>query len=342
MFTYEAQVGGSLHRLAASRSPNLAAELRSLGPGQPGLDVSSAQAKAVVFGHPTWVFTLFEDGTRTALGFGSIERGRIGATLGITLTGGVPDSAAFWAGLRRFASDQWVTRLWIESIGAESSRSPIPALPGERGRYSDVTLYALDLRKEEDLHRQMSENHRRNVRKAERSGVAVTCSPGPEEVRAHLAVIGASIERRSRRGEPTWLKASREDVERIMATQASRLYQARLDGEIVSSKLVFTVDEYAYYDSGGSSQKGMSVGASHFLMREIIIQLKADKMRVLNLDVASKSSGGLARYKAEFGASTWRVDRAYFEQRDLRAMALNGLSGLARWPGAAWRRAAAR
>jgi lipid II:glycine glycyltransferase (peptidoglycan interpeptide bridge formation enzyme) len=180
----------------------------------------------------------------------------------------------------------------------------------------------------------MSDNHRRNIRKAERHGVSVTCVHGAAELQAHLAMIGASIERRSRRGEPTWLKARREDVERILATSVSRLYQARLDGEIVSSKLVFTADEYAYYDSGGSSPKGMSVGASHFLMREIVVQMKAKKMRTLNLDVASKSSGGLARYKAEFGASVWQVDRVYSEHRTPRRMLLNGLRSLVRWPAA--------
>jgi hypothetical protein len=321
----------SLYRLSARSSSNLALEVKSLAPECPGLALAPIQAKALLFGDEPWVFTLLRGETQAGLAFGSLRRGRLSSALTVTVTSTIPLHDAFWDGLLRFASTHSITRLSVESVALGTGRAPIPALPGETGRYSSIRMYVLDLSKE-SVEAEMSSNHRRNVKKAQKHGAEIVIGASPEAVREHLALIDLSLLRRSQRGEPTNLRAQAEEVARLLRLPNTQLFQARVDGEVVSSKLVYTVDDYAFYDSGGSSPKGMAVGASHLLMYEIITALRARKVATLNLDVASVAAGGLARYKLEFGSQVYELDRVTVEWDTLRRRAVNGLHTLLRWP----------
>jgi hypothetical protein len=299
------------------------------GPAELWVALSPGQAKAILFEHDVWSLS-FDGGDDTAgLGLASLERGGRRSTLLVTLAAEPPSPDAFWAGIRQFARRHHVTRLSVESFGPDPGGPPIPIFPGERERYSGVRLYVIEL-EPADIYAGMSENHRRNVKKATKAGVRVSRTTSPEAFRAHVDLIGSSIQRRSDRGEPTNLRADPDLLARLLTLKSARLHQAALDGDVLSSVLVYTVGRSAFYDSGGSSPRGMTSGSSHYLMYQVTRDLRAEGIATLNLDVASSAAGGLARYKADFGAREWKVNRAVFEWRHPVALALTMLSGLLR------------
>jgi hypothetical protein len=294
-------------------------------PAALAIALSPAQAKAILFEHDAWLLSLDDH----PMGLASLERGRRRSTLLVTLTVVPPSPDAFWAGVRRLARSHRATRLSVESFGCDSERPPLPGFSGERERYSGVRMYVIELA-HDDIYTGMAENHKRNVKKANKAGVTASRTTSPEAFRAHLDLIDSSIQRRSDRGEPTNLRADPELLARLLTVRSARLHQATLNGEVLSSVLIYAVGRSAFYDSGGSSPRGMNSGSSHFLMYQVTRELRADGVETLNLDVASSAAGGLARYKADFGAREWTVDRAVFEWNDPIATAFNMLRGLLR------------
>ena len=64
----------------------------------------------------------------------------------------------------------------------------------------------------------------------------------------------------------------------------------------------------------------MSVGASHYLMSEVIDELRGQGIKAFNLGLGTTSRSGLAQYKAGFGADeyffeTLSVDTSSFTRK---------------------------
>ncbi|MGH8501152.1 MAG: GNAT family N-acetyltransferase [Gammaproteobacteria bacterium] len=311
----------------ATAYSDLRGSISNLFPGQPNLGFTSLQAKGILRGQEIWIFTRPTADRREVVAFGVLTRGLFNASLDVCVMPCVTEQDAFWGTLQHFISRMSVTSLLVESIGLPRNKAAIPKLPGECQRYANVKLYVVNL--ESDSWAQgVSSNHRRNINKARKHGVKIVTSTGSAAIEAHLALIGASLVRRANRGEPTNLASDAEEVKEILSNDAAQLYQATIDGEVVSSKIVFTVGDYAFYDSGGTSEKGMRVGASHFLMFSLMWTLHGQGIKSLNLDVASKAAGGLARYKAEFGAQLWEVDRVECQLKSLPKRIFNTLRAI--------------
>jgi hypothetical protein len=296
----------------------------------PHVGCTSILGKDLLRGDQRWTFLLRDSAGEREVGFGALRRGSIGTSLDICVLPGFSHGDALWAGLDRFADSLSVTHMLVESIGVPPNKTVIPALKGEQQRYSDVKLYVMRLAQADWSHA-LSSNHRRNIRKAQKEGVEVGIVAGDEAMAAHFRLIGASLQRRANRGEPTNLASTPEEINAILASGTALVFQARHGGEVVSSKMVYAIDErYAYYDSGGTSKAGMDVGASHLLMFSIMQAMHARGIATLNLDVASKAAGGLARFKKDFGAEEWEVDRVVCDVGNVRRTLTNGLRTLRR------------
>jgi hypothetical protein len=273
-------------------------------------------------GQTPWSFVLERNGMREVIALGAHARGRLNSCLDISFIRSVEATGELWTGLTAFARETAVAQLLVEQICAAPDEATVPALPGESERYSNVKLYVWDLASDA-WDRAISANHRRNIGRARKNGVELVSLPHPVAVRAHLNLIGASLMRRSVRGEPTNLASDAREVSEILGTGHAELFQAAVDGEVVSSKIVYTLGPFAYYDSGGTSERGMSIGASHFLMYSIADALRKRGIVSLDLDVASVAAGGLARYKADFGAEQWVVERVRCTRRGPVALVRN-------------------
>ena len=302
-------VAGRL-KFSARAAGDLLAEWKALMPAQPGIEISVMQARSVIFGGKPWIFSLHDGDRLAGAAFGVLSRGRTRASLGITLTAQLPEEQVFWDGVLAFVSRHTITDFWIEYIGAPEPVMAVPRLAREIERFSNIKLYVLDL-EDEGLFSGFSQNPKRNIKKARKAGVQMIDLPRPQALRAHFDLMDLSMARRAQRGEQ--IKKKTEDyVSALLATGAGRLYQAALEGQVVSSKLVFVLGDAAYYDSAGTSPQGMELGVSSFLMSEVIRLFKEEKLRIWNLDVASEHAVGLAQFKLGFGPQISLLERAYF------------------------------
>ena len=284
---------------------------------KPNVGFSSMVAKGLLVGYEPWSLGRERDGEAETVGVGVYASGTLNSFLNVSVFVHFGVQHAFWIGLLSFANSIGATRMLVEQFRADLQQAGIPALKGEFHRYSDVKLYVWDLARD-SWDASVSSNHRRNIGRARRHGVELVSLPYTEAIGAHLNLIGASLKRRSFRGEPTNLVSDADQIQEVLRTGQTELFQAAVDDEVVSSKLVYTLGPFAYYHSGGTSKRGMTIGASHYLMYSLTGALRERGIASLDLDVASVAAGGLARYKADFGAEQWLVERV---QCDLRSPA---------------------
>ncbi|MCA9471149.1 MAG: GNAT family N-acetyltransferase [Nitrospirales bacterium] len=214
----------------------------------------------------------------------------------------LPLSHSFWNALINFAKQEKATSLILEVLGQKET--DIPHIENGTHRQK-AKVYVLDLRKPNSI----SSNHRRNIKKAKKNGVYRIEQPLSEAIESHLLVSQESGARRQTRGEHVAHLPERQRlIELFSGTRPAKIAQAAMNGKVVSSMLIVFLDNYAFFNSAGSSPDGMSIGASHYLMSEVIDELRAQGIKAFNLGLGTTSRSGLAQYKAGFGA-----DEYFFE-----------------------------
>ena len=222
-----------------------------------------------------------------------------------------PDVAAlFWSGLKSYCKHRRIYKLRLNSFEAIPIDVPeigIPVLHQKRSEYLlDLTLEPARLFKN------FSSNHRRNIRKAEKQNLIFKTVNSLDACRKHGELIEHSMNRRKLRGEAVPSKTNLNLHYSLVSTGAGSLMQLARQDEIISSFLILTSDKSAYYQSGGTSKKGMELGASHYLMWKTIEYLCNKGVQYFNLGgVTERDSSGLLRYKVGFGAKEIRL--AHFE-----------------------------
>jgi RimJ/RimL family protein N-acetyltransferase len=210
-----------------------------------------------------------------------------------------PDT--FWDGVRAYCRMQRVTRLDLESFASTSASVPWdwkePKVIRER------TEWLVDL--STDPPPAVSANHRRSIAKATRAGVTVAEATDVQAAGEHALLMAASMDRRASRGESVSLVPSYEvrAATALLSSGAGRLYQARHEGQIVSSLMILLAPNGAYYQSAGTTPKGMELGASALLVSDVIRRLAEEGVQVFNLGGAGDESPGLQRFKSSFGAT---------------------------------------
>jgi lipid II:glycine glycyltransferase (peptidoglycan interpeptide bridge formation enzyme) len=195
----------------------------------------------------------------------------------------------------------------IEAAG--KVRAEIPPLEGESGR-TEQTTWLIEL-ETCDLTASLSKNHQRNVRRAVKNGAELAECTDAEAIQDHLRLCGASLARRSSRGETAESHADAALFKAYVRSGRAALFQARIGDRVLSSDLVVRLGDAAYYTSGGSDPEGMKLGTSHFLMFELARQLQGAGCKTLNLGVSQDP--GLNRFKAGFGARPVPLERVTLE-----------------------------
>ncbi len=251
-------------------------------------------------GHTAYAFLLY-DRQRLAGGcVGGMRHGRFTRSLAIASLASVPAGHTFWEGLRSFCLNKRVILLTVDTKLA-LNEVDVPQIGNEKNR-TRRNEYTLELKQDTDADK-LSSNHKRNIRKAQNSGITVHVSTSIEACRTHCGLMIESGRRRRRRGETMPTAPEPKEFFPYLEQGMGEFFQAKLNDEVVSSAFFLLAEKGAYYQSGGTSAKGMSHGAAQFLIYSAAQMLANRSFRLLHLAAAQQQADGLNRFKAGFGAT---------------------------------------
>ncbi len=231
----------------------------------------------------------------------------------------VPVNAPFWQGLMDFCRQEGISDLSVSSFC--SPGGVIPQLNHEKNRKARWE-YVLDLRHPGTLTK-MRSGHTYSIKRARKIGVEMRRVRNREGILAHARLIGVSMQRRKDRGEDVTTSVETSDLSRLIESGTGEIFQAVLDGQVVSSNAILIAEKGGYNHTQGTSPEGMDCGAAHFLIHEIACALRAEGKEVFNLggtdDPAPES--GLKKFKTGFGPGTEKIEleSATFEPGNLGA-----------------------
>lgn len=317
-------LGNNRDEFFVMASSCLELEAESLIPQWPILALSMQLAYQLIRGAKPLIFSLNSNNTKIATAIGALQYGRLRKDLTITIMENLPRESHFWRGIQGFISKHNITSCRITSVARSQPFPSVPPLSHEIEKYQDVKLYVADLKKTDESVR-YSSNHKRNISKAIKAGVQVVESSPAGGLQTHYELTSASVSRRSLRGESTALRTTRDHVMQLLESGHAHLHQAILDGKVMSSKITFRLGDYAFYYDGGTSPEGMRIGASHFLMSEIMTRFKGDGVKRFNMGLAAETSGDLWRYKQGFDTELWIVNNVTFDYTDWKKLVINAL-----------------
>jgi len=267
-------------------------------PDNPFLVAPYMRAKRAL-GLDPWLVGEESRGTLRSAALGVIQSGRIRRSLAINSLPPVPAESDFWRGLEGFCGAHGITDLELSTRG--SPESVVPRIKGELERIKR-TEFVLHLANR-DLYAGLSSHHRVHVRKARKHGLTIRQSQSSDALDAHIALHMHSMRRRLARGEEAPLEFARAGQLAYLESGAGSLHQAMMHDEVVSSLMILRSATGAYFESAGSSNEGMHIGASHFLLFESAVALQAEGIETFFLGGARPSEEGLRAYKSGFGAS---------------------------------------
>ena len=307
-------------RVVTDPSEEQLAELQAADPTNPFASVSYAVARRALGAS----VALFIEGSVSSGrhgAFGYIRGRSISRSLEITSAPAPQDGADFWSGVWEFCRKSRIAEVVVDSYGSRAAVLPTWTVPS---KLRDRTEWILSLDGSEQ--HPLASNHRRNINKARKHGVALASTTDAAAADIHARLMAASMHRRSERGEnvPTISEQDTRNELAFLACGAARIYQAVHEGRVVSSMLVLNAPAGAYYHSAGTTPEGMEIGASTFLVSEIIRDLTNQGRLIFNLGGATSESVGLQRFKSGFGAQPVPLAAGVYEtasplHRKLRA-----------------------
>jgi hypothetical protein len=286
-------------RVVRDPSDEALAQLQSANPTNPFASAAYVAARRAL-GAAIVLFTADLSASAAPTGAIAYMHGHaISRSLEITSAPPLANAAEFWDGVRAFCSKNHVADVTIDSYCADSVALPPWSAPSQ---LRDRTEWVLQLTPSSSP--SFGSNHRRNINKARKQGVAVTHTDDPAAAQVHSHLMASSMQRRSLRGEDVPSAANNDaPYERaFLVSGAARIFQASYSGDVVSSLLVLNAPSGAYYQSAGTTPEGMEIGASTFLVSEIIRTLAEEGRTAFNLGGAGNESEGLRRFKSGFGA----------------------------------------
>ena len=293
----------------------------SLNPHNPFYTAAYLQARALL-GESPCAFTLTNDSGMICGCTGFLRGNSFNRALELASVPSFAEPEIFWDGLKRFCIDQGVLKLYVESFASVTASIPdYTELLSRRKRYE----YLLDLQTDNPVD-DISTNHRRNITRARKAGLTAHRTLEFDACTAHVELLKASIQRRLGTNVEISLMGETRFARAILNSGAGEIFQVLRGGAILSSVLILKSACGAYYQSAGTSLEGASLGASPFLVEEMIKALKSDGLHVLNLGGAAPDSVGLRRFKHGFGGREILLESASFSMmppliKNLRSVA---------------------
>ena len=258
-------------------------------------------------GATPFVLGLYQGETMVAGCAAFLISGWLGKRVWIPSFPALPETEQFFAGLSEFCRHHRVWQLVLGSFG--SSKVVLPTI-GRLLEKQNRFEFIIELNNLDSL--KLSSNHKRNINRARKAGVAFKRTSEPNAIAPHLELMGASMARREARSENV-SGVIKESVMRAMLEAAvGEFFQAYAGAQILSSIFIMKSLKVGYYHSAGTSPKGMELGASPFLVYSAAELLSEDGFRELNLGGAEPENPGLYRFKKGFGAVERRLEAAIF------------------------------
>ena len=174
-------------------------------------------------------------------------------------------------------------------------------VPGAKPSESFLT-HDLDIgRSEQDLRSGMDEGHRRNLKKAQESGLLtrIDGSRGSLEdfYRLH-------VDTRKRHGLPPQpLSFFRNILDHVFSRGLGIVVSAAWAGKVVASSVFFRFGPTAIFKYGASDPRGLAAKPNNLVMWEAIKWCRERGIKTLNLGRTELDNPGLQRFKRSWGAS---------------------------------------
>jgi RimJ/RimL family protein N-acetyltransferase len=273
-----------------------------------------------LLGRKTFLFKFIEKDGHSIGCLGFLKKGRLSSELELPSVPTLDEDSEFWAGLLQFCKKSGVWDLSVRSFNAIT----IPKLGGIMAQESGVS-FQLKLEGKESM-APSSINHRRMITKAVKAGVNLNRTQSEDGILPHLTLMTKSMDRRAARGELVSHQTNSRYFAAMLKNGAGELAQALFEGEVESSIFVLKSRNGAYYQSAGTSPKGMSVGASPFLISSIAKVYQVEGIKVFDLGGTTDATPGLSRFKQGFGSERVPFNEAFFcvahpVKRKLRTLA---------------------
>ena len=139
------------------------------------------------------------------------------------------------------------------------------------------------------------------INRARKAGLQLRCSTSEQDCRIHCQLMAESMRRRETTGRGGLDQHLRRGIPGAApATGAGVLFQAVLDGRVLSSALVLLSGRGAYDHTSGTCPEGMEHGASHFLIFETARNLQERGTRRVQSGRRLRGQPGVARVQGRF------------------------------------------
>ena len=255
-------------------------------------------------GFQPWVLYLEERGEIVAVCSAFMKSGKLSRLLEIPSLPNLPDNDSFWQGLKKFCNGARVSDLLVNTFASPKSRIPLLSKENWRKRRCEYVLEC----QHPDLWKQIRKGHWYSVKKGRKAGLILCHGTDAKACQEHARLVSESMMRRLNRGEAVSWTRDTDQLLAITRNGAGEVFQALLDGKVVSSNLILLAEKGAYNHSQGASKEGFDCGAPHFLLYETVNYLREKSFEIFNLGGTDQVNAGLERFKSGFGATTSRVE----------------------------------
>ena len=116
----------------------------------------------------------------------------------------------------------------------------------------------------------ISSNHKRNIKKSEKSGAKMILATGLDAMQEHLEIVNTNLGNKGVGG----ISSSAEFLGHLIEQESGLLVQVIEGGDLLASTFFVTNQDSAYYHSSGTSDRGKKIGAAHFLVDRMIGEMK--------------------------------------------------------------------
>lgn len=292
-------------RAEPATTPALVREIAALNPANPFYTPQYFAFRRAQ-GFTPWILINGAHGQAKIYCPAFMKNGRLRCSLEIPSMPDLPVDEPFWEGTMHFCRQKGVSDLSVNSFCSEGG--VIPPLHHEKSRKARWE-YVIDL-KHPDALTKMRKGHSYSVKRARKIGVEMRRVRDAEGVAAHARLIGASMQRRKTRRESVTTSVETNDLMRLTESGAGEIFQAVLDGQVVSSNVILIAEKAGYNHTQGTSPEGMDCGAAHFLVHEVACTLRDEGKEVFNLGGTDDPDpeSGLRKFKTGFGTATEKIE----------------------------------
>jgi len=196
---------------------------------------------------------------------------------------------------------------------AKDSRTQFPEPEGYLKEMAFTHLLDLDGMTEESLWANYKKRVRRDVRKAEKSGITVHEANDLREIDVLFDIYLETMKRNE--AYNTWTKKALYAIyDHLVQKGEAKILLAKLKDEIIAGIILIFSPETTYYFFAASSQKNLSLCPNDLLVHHGICLTIAAKRRFLDLMASQREDVALMNFKEKWGA---QKQPFYFYEKSL-------------------------